>query len=110
MKKTHLSKPDFSGFTHAFGFVGLVFGALCAYQAYLGQSGEAFGLGFIAAILLIASVGVAIWQRMPDDTLRVVAAELPSPLPSARALTHDSCLDPESEINRDRIKNPPLIG
>lgn len=110
MKRTILWKSDLWGFCLAFAGVGLLFAIGAVVQAMHGQSGEAFGNAFVAALLLTVSLAGALIDRGPAKErakLRVV----PGGLPSARALSwQGSCLNPDTPINRDRIKNPPWIG
>lgn len=110
MKRMILWKSDLWRFCLVFAGIGLLFVIGAVVQAMHGQSGEAFGNAFVAALLLTVSLAGALIDRGPAME-RVKLEVLRGGLPSARALIwQDSCLNPETPTNRDRIQNPPSIG
>ena len=109
MKRMILWKSDLWSFALGFAFVGLFFLIGAVYQGLHGNAGESFGLGLVGAILIGAASAFACIDRGPAIERREAFLKEYG-LPSARAIMRDSCLDPETEINRDRIRNPPTIG
>jgi hypothetical protein len=103
------SKSDLTLFAWSFGLMALL---MCAYSLnhfFRGEVVEGLAMASVMLIPLMIAIGFARMKRnrIWEQAGGVASAQKPA---FDRATWEESFLNPDSDLNQDRIKNPPTIG